>query len=370
MEFNDIFIENELRNLPVYDWRHWMFIESSKAGDIRSYVSRLLNFGENQKILNAEMLARLKNEDNDQFTSVINELAIGEFLSSISEPEWHPHGRDSRIGEFRITPRGYESIFVEVKTIFLSQEERKQQKNYEILREVAHGVFSPFMISINFTKIECDIVPRHFRIWLTRQVTTLKKVLLKKEEQKTSIFEEKMGNDNVTDVKVVFTKLHDSDLPTICGYSYVSWSNLDERVIEVIDGALSQLPENQANLVIIATIELVDLDEFTMMAAMFSRPKVTYKIYKEPTIIEEQELDIHYDLQGIVKKDIRKRLSAVGLWHHKWINEPSGSLDIYHNPFAVKQIPYQVLESPNIYQLIPKGVGSMEWVPNRPDKSR
>ena len=104
---------------------------------------------------------------------------------------------------------------------------------------------------------------------------------------------------------------------------------------------------------------------------MFSLPKVTYQLYTEPATGErhkDSDSSIHYDLQGIVQKSIRKRLSAVGVWHHKWTKESFGALDIYHNPLAAKQIPYHVLEMPNVCQLVPKEIGTMEWMPSRPSE--
>jgi hypothetical protein len=326
-----------------------------------------LEFAENQGILDAEMLARVGNEDYDQFRSAIHELAIGEFLSSISDIDWHPPGRDSHVGEFRISPEGYEPIFVEVKSLFVSQEERKRDKNWDILREVTHGILSPFMISVEFTKLECDVVPGHFRHWLEREITRLRKELKKEGEQKVLVFRDKAENGSVIEFTVEFIRLSDSDSPTRCDHTSSGFINLYERVIERIDGALEQLPDNQPNLVVIASTEWVGLDEFSMMAAMFSPLKVTYKLFTEPATGEQQrDSDVHYDLEGIVQKAIRKRLSAVGVWHHKWAREPSGSLDIYHNPLAAKQIPYSVLEMPNVCQLVPKSEGFMEWMPNHP----
>jgi hypothetical protein len=334
-------------------------------------MARLLEFAENQGILDTEILARVGNEDYEQFRSVIHELAIGEFLSSIGSIDWHPPGRDSHIGEFRLLPKSYEPVFVEVKTIFESLEERRRDKNWDILREVAHQIPSPFMINVEFIRLECDVVPRHFRPWVERQIANLKKELIREGEQKELVFKDKAENGNGIEVAVGFTRLYDSDLPTRCDHSSGGFRNLHERVIGVIDGALNQLPDNQPTLVVVASTEWVGLDENLMMAAMFSLPKVTYRLYTEPPTDEQQkdsDSSIHYELQGVVQKAIRKRLSAVGVWHHKWAPEPSGLLDIYHNPLGGRQIPYKVLELPNICQLIPKGEGIMEWVPNRPPR--
>lgn len=367
MRFVDIFPHKKLKDLPLSDWRRWMFLGSEKKKDIRSCVSRLLEFAENQGILDAEILGRIGNKDYDQFRSTIHELAIGEFLSSIGNIDWHPPGRDSHVGEFRISPTGYEPIFVEVKTLFVSREESRRDNNWDILRKVAHGILSPFMISVEFIKLECDIVPSHFRSWLKREITGLRKELTKEGKQKELVFKDSSEDSSITEVAVGFTRLSDSDLPTTCNHTSGGFISLHKRVIEVIDGALVQLPDNQPNLVVIASTELVGLDERSMMAAMFSLPKVTYTLITEPGASKQQiDSDVHYNLEGIVQKTIRKRLSAVGLWHHNWTKEPSGSLDIYHNPLAAKQIPYSTLEAPNVYQFIPKDEGTMEWMPNRP----
>jgi len=178
-------------------------------------------------------------------------------------------------------------------------------------------------------------------------------------------------NGSSVEAMVQFTRLYDKDLPTRCDHSSGGFRNLHERVIEVIDGALGQLPDNQPTLVVVASTEWVGLDENSMMAAMFSLPKVTYRLYTEPPTDEQRkdtDSSIHFELQGVVQKAIRKRLSAVGVWHHKWTPELSGLLDIYHNPLGARQIPYKVLELPKVCQLVPKSEGIMEWVPSRPPR--
>ncbi|MBN1190527.1 MAG: hypothetical protein JXA46_12295 [Dehalococcoidales bacterium] len=366
---DEMFPDKKLRDLPPSDWRRWMLLESPRAKDIRGCVARLLAFAKNQKVLDAEMLSRITSKDNDQFLSAIHELAIGEFLSSIGDINWRPPGRDSRIGEFTLLPKNYEPIFVEVKTVFESTEERKRSLNWGTMREVVHQIASPFMLSVEFTKLECNVVAGHFRPWVKRQIIDLKKELTKEGQQKEVIFQDKSDNGDSIEAVVQFTKMFDNDLPTSCSHSSGGFSDLHERVIGVIDGALSQLPDNQSTLVLVASTEWVGLDENSMIAAMFSLPKVTTRFYTEPPTGEQQkdtDSSIHYELQGIVQKTIRKRLSAVGVWHHKWTPEPSGLLDIYHNPLGGRQIPYKVFEHPKICQLIPQSKGIMEWVPSRP----
>jgi len=368
---DDMFLDKKLKDLPISDWRRWIFLESPRAKDILGCVARLWEFADIQCVLDAEMLSRLKSKDYDQFRSAIHELAIGEFLSSIGNINWHPPGRASHIGEFRLLPKNYEPIFVEVKTIFKSTEERKRDTNWAIMREVVHQITSPFIINVEFIKLECEVVAGHFRPWVERQIINLKKELTKEGQQKEVIFKDKAENGSSVEVTVQFTRLYDKDLPTSCDHSSGGFRNLHERVIDVIDGAVNQLPDNQPTLVVVASTEWVGLDESSMMAAMFSLPKVTYKLYTESAVGECQnnsDSSIHYELQGVVQKSIRKRLSAVGVWHHQWTLEPSGTLDIYHNPFRAKQIPHTVLQLPNVCQLIPKGEGIMEWVPNRPPR--
>lgn len=371
MQIDELFSDIVLEDLQPSDWRHWMFLESPRAEDIRGCMTRLLEYADSQSVLDTEMLSRLKSKEHDQFLSAIHELAIGEFLSSIGNINWHPAGRDSHIGEFNLLTKDYEPIFIEVKTIFESTEERRRDRNWDTIKEVVHQISSPFMINVEFIKLECDVVPRRFRPWIEQQIIDLKKELIKQGQQKEVIFKDKSKNSSSVEVIVQFTKMYDKDLPTRCDHSFGGFGNLHERVIAVIDGALNQLPDNQPTLVIIASKEWVGLDESSMIAAMFSLPKVTYRLYTEPPKVEQQkdtDSSIHYDLQGIVQPKIRKRLSAVGVWHQKWTRESSGSLDVYHNPLAVKQIPFTVLATSNLCQLIPKSEGIMEWVPNRPPK--
>jgi hypothetical protein len=364
-----MFPDKKFTDLPISDWRRWMFSASPRAGDTRGCVGRLLDFADTQGVLNAEMISRIKSKDYEQFRSAIHELAIGEFLMSIGNINWHPPGRDSRIGEFALQPKNCEPIFVEVKTIFESADERKRDNNWDTIREIAHKIDSPFIINIEFNKLECEVVAGHFRPWIERQIINLKKKLIKEGQQEEITFKDNAENGSSVEVIVQFTRMYDKDLPTRCDHSSGGFRNLHERVIEVIDGALGQLPDNQPTLVVVASTEWVGLDETTMTAAMFSLPKVTYKLYtKPPTDKQKKETDssVHFDLQGIVQQTIRKRLSAVGVWRQQWTPEPSGSLDIYHNPLGARQIPYKVLELPKVCQLVPKSEGIMEWVPNRP----
>lgn len=365
MELSALFPEEEMRNLSPSDWRRRMFLnKEQRVKDMRGCVKRLLDFAEEQGILKTEMLARLGSEDYNQFRSAIHELAVGEFLSQIGDIDWHPPGRDSRIGEFRIMPTNHEPIFVEVKTIFVSPDERRRDRNWDILRNIAHNILSPFRINVEFLKLESDIVPRHFRPWLQRQINYLRGELTQPYQKRELIFTDTFEDGSVAEVKVEFMRWHDNDLPTACDLSSgMNQVNLHERVIEVIDGALDQLPDNQPTLVVIASTAWVGLDESEMIAAMFSLPKVMFTM---GTAVSKQELTAHYDLQGIVQQSIRTRLSAVGVWHHKWTKDPQGALDIYHNPLGARQIPYHVLELRCVCQLVPKCEGTMEWIPNRP----
>lgn len=367
MELEIIFPEDKIRKLSDSDWRYRiMFDKEPQDSEMRDCVKRLLDFAERQDVLDAGMLARLGNEDYDQFQSAIHELAVAEFLSYVGSIDWHPPGRDLRIGEFNLSPEGYKPIFVEVKTIFDSLEERKGYNNWNTLREVAHSVFSPFHISAEITRLECDVVPKHFRAWLQRQVTSLKGVLTQLDQQQQITFKDKSEDGSITEIEADFVKCRDDDLPTSCGFTSGGLSNLRKRMIEVIDGALGQLPDNQPTLVVIASPGW-SLGKNEMLAAMFSPPKITYKMSTEPVVNKQQEdLTLLYDLEGIVQPAIRTRLSAVGAWHHKWTKEPQGSLEIYHNPLCGKQIPHHALEAPNVCQLVPKERGTMEWTPSRP----
>ena len=151
MELEEILPKREMRTLPDSDWRHRMILGTeTQFGEMRGCVNRLIGFAEGQGILDTEMLARLGSEDYDQFRSVIHELAVAEFLSPVGDINWHPPGRESRIGEFEITPINHEPIFVEVKTVFESTDAKRRDRNYKVLREIAHTILSPFWIDLEF----------------------------------------------------------------------------------------------------------------------------------------------------------------------------------------------------------------------------
>jgi len=367
MELSALFPEEEMRNLSPSDWRRRMILEANpQTEEMQGCVKRLLHFAEKQSIFDTEMLARLENEDYDQFRSVIHELAIAEFLSPIGDINWHPPGRDSRIGEFEITPINHEPIFVEVKTIFESEWVKRITRNWERIRQITHGIASPFAVNLEFLELPCDIATRRFRPWFKQQVSALALEMKAVGQSRELIFEDVINKDTVIRVKVGFTKMWVDEKPTLCSMSWgKETKELHERVKSVIDTALGQLPDTEPTLVVVAPAIPFGIDEFQMLAAMFSVPKVTYYQGPAPT---KQEPRVHYDLQGIVQESIRTRLSAVGVWHHKWTREPQGSLDIYHNPLRAREISYHILELPNVCQLIPKGAGTMEWTPNRPSQ--
>ena len=186
------------------------------------------------------------------------------------------------------------------------------------------------------------------------------------EQRRELLFEDVVNEDDIIKVKVKFTKMWANEKPTLCSMTWGAENlELHERVKEVVDGALEQLPDTKPTLVVIVPSVAFGVDEFQMLAVMFSFPKVTYNI---DTASSKQEPTVHYDLQGIVQQSIRTRLSAVGVWHHQWTKEPQGSLDIYHNPLRAKEISYHILKLPNVCQLIPEGEGTMEWMPNRPSQ--
>lgn len=372
MDFETMFPLEILQALPNTDWRHWMFLEGHKAGEIRACVDRLLKFAASQGVLNAEMSARLKSVSKVQFRSALHELAIAEFLSSMGRIEWHPAGRGARVGEFELTLPENQPIFVEVKTMFESPEEQREGRNWGAIREITHKIASPFIINIEFLHLEHDVVPKRFKPWLVSEIGLLKPLLTEIGASRDLVFKDKAADDSMLEISVSLVRCSENSLPTICNHSPGGFSDLHERVKTVVDGALDQLPDNQPTLVIIANTEGVGLDEHTMTAAMFSLPKIRYRQYTEPPSIdegnEEEAAEVYLTMQGIVQNGIRTRLSAVGLWHQYWKPEASGALDIYHNPRAAKPIPHEVLARADIYQWVRQGPDAMEWVPKRPSE--
>ena len=366
MRLSELFPRDEIRNLSPSDWRSRMMLDkSAEVRDMRGCVGRLVNFAEKLGILDAEMLARLKSEDYDQFRSAVFELSVCEFLSAIGEIEWNPSARDSRVGEFRVIPSNHQPIFVEVKSIFVSPDERRQHNNWRVLREIAHGTLSPFRISVEFLELQQDVVPRRFRAWLHRHIASLGEELSQPGQERELVFSDTVRDGTITKVKVMFIRMQGDDHATTCDMSSgLREGNVHERVIGIVDRALEQLPDDQPTLVVITSTEWIGLDEFEMLASMFSCPKVTFALGAART--SGEETTIHYGLEGIVQQSIRTRLSAVGVWHHRWTPDPQGALDVYHNPLAARNISHQVLQLPNVRQLVPTGEGTMEWTPNRP----
>jgi hypothetical protein len=253
-------------------------------------------------------------------------------------------------------------MFVEVKTVFNSTDAKMRDRNWEIAREIAHSIPSQFYIVLEFVELSCDMAPRRFKAWLTRQLRSLTLDMEVGEERELT-FEDRADDGPLIMIKVQFTKIHDTH-PTLCSNQWGAQKIEDhERVKEVVDGALAQLPDTKPTLVIIVPALDFGIDELQMLTAMFSFPKVTYNL---GTSISEQDSKIHFSLEGIVKPTIRTRLSAVALWHHEWTKEPRGSLDIYHNPLSARQIAPSVFALSGVCQLVPEGEGIMVWVPNRP----
>lgn len=357
-----LFPYERLKNIPSSDWRHrLLFSRRTEVGEMRGCVNRLISFAERQGVLNAEMLSRLGSDDYEQFKSAIYELAVAEFLSPVGKINWRPPGRNSRIGEFEIAPVDHQPIFVEVKTIFESDAMKRQNRNWELIKQVAHSIGSSSSVNVEFLVLQCAIVPRRFRRWLKRELDS---VMRTAEETTELIFEDADSQGNIVRVKVEFTRIPVKEQPTLCSMSWGSGkSDMVDRAKEVIDGALGQLPNTKPALVVLVPSVPFGIDELEMIAVMFSFPKLTFRT---GVAIGAQEPTIHYDLQGVVQPSVRRRLSAVGVWHHKWTREPQGSLDIYHNPLRRREISHYVLTLPNVHQLIPKAKEIMEWTPNLP----
>lgn len=366
MRIDDIFPEDEIRKLPDSDWRYRMILGTEPyACGMRGCTERLLNFAVKQGVLDTEMLSRLKSQDKEQFRSAVYELAVAEFLSPIEEINWHPPGRDARVGEFELCLGRHEPIFVEVKTIFNSADTKMRDRNWKLAQEIAHNIPSQFHIVLEFVELPCDIAPRRFRAWLTRQLTALALDVREIGEEREAVFEDEADDGSLIMIKVQFTKIYDT-YPTLCDNQW--WGEdekiqVHERVKKVVDGTLAQLPDTKPNVVIVVPDFDFGIDELQMLTAMFSFPKVTYNL---GTSISEQDSKIHYSLEGIVKPTTRTRLSAVALWHHEWTKESKGSLDIYHNPLGARQIAPSVFALSRVCQLVPEREGIMVWVPNRP----
>jgi len=366
MQLAKLFPRDYVQTLPTSDWRYKMIIRSyAQKRALLGFIEHLLDFAERQVILDKEMITRLTGRRYDDFRSAINEISIAEFLLPIGPINWNPPGRESHIGEFEIVPSLHDPIFVEVKTMFESKDARVQRKNWQKLCAISHQINSPFVIFLEFIELPCDVVPKHFRAWLSKTTDILKDQMTNLHQEQELIFEDPLGDGLTIRIKLKFIKMFDKDLPTECSlFSGPEKIETYERVKQVTDYALSQLPNTQPTLVIIADQTPLELDEFQMTAAMFSFPKITFR---RGTQIEEESSSVYYDLTGIVQQSVRTRISAVGAWHQQWTKEMTRTLTIYHNPLSARPIAPQILKLEGIRQLVPAGNGRMQWTPSAPD---
>jgi len=341
----------------------------NRREEMRACINRLLLFAENQNVLDKEMLKRLRYGDYNQFKSAIYELSIAEFLNNIGRINWHPKGRGLHIGEFDLAINNHATIFIEVKAIFESKDAERQDRNWETIRAITHSVSSPFVISVEFIELPNDINANHFRAWFVNQLKELTGKLKTPRKDRELVF-----IDNKVKIKVTFTRLWKEDNATLCSLDLgVHCDGTHERIIDTISRALKQVPNTQPTMVIIAPSIPFGIDETQVLTAMFSSPKITFPIYTNvvPENVKnvEENPSIHYDLEGIVQPRLRTRLSAVGIWHQEWTEQPGGSLHIYHNPLTAKAIDPHLLKVAGVYQLIPQNKGTMEWIPEKPKKN-
>lgn len=293
-----------------------------------NHLDKCLELAYRKGIVDANLEARLKGSDVEQFESTLNELRVGRFIEGLGNTiDFYPLGRAGKSLDFRASGR-QSTCSVEVKTIFPSEQERAEN-------EVAHklwmsasstNVGAHFEIGFHSYATKKEFKKTEFQRWLKQ---SLSQMIEDKRDSASLLYRDGRTGFSVTvEARRLFPRavtgpIAVEPLVTSIGESEdQGWPG--RRIGKKIRNAIAQLPKREAPcLVTINRLDSYPLFDDEFQALLYGAAHVS------------SDLPIPPDTGAVFSNKQNTRLSAVGVYTigiHKGMIEEE--LEIYYNPYT------------------------------------
>lgn len=273
--------------------------ESPTTDKLRDDLEALFGLGHHMKLMDEQLIGRLRKLDELSWLSAIAELEAAQLFSDEGfEFSAKPAGRSARVGEFQIGSQP--PVFVEVKTLFEDSDgilhERVRRKLWKSVKAVGQSTGASYFVGFGRVRRLADFSQRSFQEELTRVFST--------DRCPSFTYQDKSGFS----VDITLTPKSTGKPASPSGPWQGLWGNQNAAYERAIGRALKQLPDDRPNLLII-------------------RPYLSFPLDRE---------DIQELTEWCFDSCVRTRLSALGLM------KDSGDariLEVHENPFAAMRLP-------------------------------
>lgn len=311
---------------------------SGEARLFREQLNKCLEFADRTGILDSDLKNRLTSPDDIKFESVFYELKVGILFEGKGlEIHWHPKGRDEKVLEFEAIDSEHRcTYFVEVKTLFDSAEDKKENEILGKLWTSIRNVKPPFPLSVNDYSHSTDFDSNDFEHWLREKISEfdISPASLSKE----IVYSNKSGFKVNLNVVMPLqesdsTKSVNSSLFEEISNKEVVWPG--KRFSNKIKSAVKQFDKTDVPcLVVICDESSNALFDEELLALLYGRR------YSDP------EFPFGENVGAVFSEKQDTRISAVGCY--SWIiheNAIHEMFDIYYNPNAANKFLFPILKS-------------------------
>src|SRR4030042_1812241 len=141
--------------------------DSERARLFRNQLDQCLELAYRKDIVDNDLKARIKNPDVTVFESAFYELKVAKLIESKgNEIKFHPPGKDrSKLEYEAIGPQ--RSCLIEVKTLFESEEEKREHETLVKLWETTSQITSGFVLTFVDYTTGRDFSKKDFQQWLS-----------------------------------------------------------------------------------------------------------------------------------------------------------------------------------------------------------
>ncbi len=359
-----LFSPDFIASLSEENFLHRLLVEQRPEADIwRQHINDCLELAYRYNLVDADLDARLKKGDWESWQAAINELKAAKYMEGIFRIgclNWHPKGRERKVGEFEIILSGLDvPIFVEVKTILPRDLENLEQRVFEKLRRSIRTIQLPFGISIrlesagqtenfsqNFLK---EFLIRELNKLNTKDASKLYK-LPKYQDKKTGLH---------LDIQAFPSSKYTNCYLGVCSFN-ARFMNNSEYVKFSLSKALEKLDKGDIRplLVILCPSPNHLIDEHDVLNACLGTETFVVTMGSDGSVVDTKTTR---KPDGLFQ--YKPKLSLIGIYKDQ-SNEKTikGDLELYHNPSATHPIGKSVFKGRGVRQLVKKNDLEMEWI--------